>query len=193
MSKEFRLPTEGLQNFVTNYAERLAKKPTVKKIARKAGGWLMSTGSDFYEYNGAEESISELRPLLESGHKLVILSSHKSHGEIAPGAHVMEEFMEAFPEYIDEFIIPVAASMAGGQQGSIVKTLYEDALVPYVTPKRIKPILVVTDNDVNKRNLVKPRTNGFGVVRALKNKRSALFAFIEGSIEGGKRIRKLEK
>jgi hypothetical protein len=166
--------------------EYLAGTPQVKWLMKNSSSYLIEQGRQLFAYNGLDEAIGKTEPLLESGHKLVILSSHKSHGEIAPAIHIMERFMAESPE-LDEFVIPVAASMAGGQQGNIIKTLYEDALVPNTKKRNIKTLPVVTDNDVKKRGMKLSKFgNGRTIHRPLTRKGTGFFIFIEGSVQGGR-------
>lgn len=167
--------------------ERIAGTTPAKKAMRKVSGYLIERGEGLFEYNGLAESIEATRPYLEKGYKLVILSSHKSHGEIAPAVHIMEEFMRKNPDLLDEFVLPIAASMGGGQQGQIIKTLHDEALVPNMLPRRIRPVSVVTDNDVKKRGMERNKvSNGLAIIKPLKREGTGFFIFIEGSVQGGR-------
>lgn len=168
--------------------ETIAGKPWVKKTMRGVSPYVIERGMELFSYNGLEDTIEQTRPYLQSGHKLVILASHKSHGEIAPGIHIMEEFMRECPEFLDQMVFPVSKSMSGGEQGNIIKTLYEDVLVPNLRSRNIRPLSVTTDNDVKRRGYKRNKmANGLAVGRALKRDGTGFFVFIEGTVEGGRK------
>lgn len=190
MSKESMMAyaSQKLHDGSMEAIERIAGTTPAKKVMRKVSGYLIEKGESLFEYNGLQESIEATRPYLERGHKLVILSSHKSHGEIAPAVHIMEEFMRQNPDLLDEFVLPIAASMGGGQQGQIIKTLHDEALVPNMLPRHIRPVPVITDNDVRKRGMIRnPVANGLAIVKPLRREGTGFFIFIEGSVQGGRK------
>lgn len=169
--------------------EWVAGTRPAKFSLRKTSDYLLEQGMDLYNYKGLEESISESRNYLLNGYHLVLLSSHKSHaGEMPAAAHIMGKFMDRNPDLLESFSFPYAASMESGQQGKLIKLLHDEAMIPTLTPRKINPFPVVTDNDVKKRGMQKrPMKDGMAIMKSLKNPKNGLFAFIEGSIEGGRR------
>lgn len=171
--------------------EKFAGTPAAKKLARVVSEPLINGSERLFEYYGLDESIEASRQYLEKGYKLVVLASHKSHGDLPPGAHIMQAFMDSYPELLTDFALPIAASMGGGEQGNVIKTLHDEALVPSMKKRNIDTFPVVTDNDVTKRHM-KPNSvrNGFSIIRRLKRRGTGFFVFIEGNMEGGRKDEK---
>ncbi len=180
--------SQSVHDYGMQTVEWIAGTKPAKKIMRGVSRYVIEQGLDLFSYEGLDEAFEKVRPHLENKYKLVVLSSHKSHGEISPGIRIMGQFMDEFPGILNEFVFPVAASMAGGEQGNIIKTFYEDGLVPNLADKNIKALPVVTDNDVKRRGYKQNKMgNGLKVVRNLRKDGTGFFIFIEGTVDGGRK------
>lgn len=180
--------SQGIHDKSMQTVEWAAGTSPAKRLIRETSHILIERGKRLFKYNNLQGSIEGAKPFLKDNGKLVIIAPHKSHGDIAPAVHIMEEFIEKSEGLIEEFSMPVAASMAGGQQGNIIKTLHDEGLAPNMNPRKIDAFPVVTDNDIKKRGLKQNKmTNGLAVVRRLGKDSNGFFIFIEGTVQGGRK------
>lgn len=146
---------------------------------------VFESGATMIEYENLEKSLNELDGLLDDRTLLTVATSHMSHSDIFIGLRLVQEVRERFPT-IGNFYIPVSTSMVNGLQGLVIQLFYSEGTVPLLAQQNIRPLPVVTENDIKIRHLKPSIAEARQINHAAKEQGSALLIFPEGSVEGGR-------
>lgn len=146
---------------------------------------VMAVGNHVIEYRHLNKSLNELGNLVDETTLLAIIISHNSHADILPGIELTKAVRSRFPK-IGDFYFPVAASLVRGVQGFHAQLLYEEGALPHLQKPALTPLSTVTENDMRNRHLTQSFYEGKQIIKAAKEKDSALLVFAEGTVESGR-------
>lgn len=168
----------------TEIRNRLLTSRLGKGVISKAVPWATESGTEaFFETTG-KENISELGPYIEEGRLLVIVSNHESQGDVGAMVMVAKEVIKNFPKKISEFDYFVAKSMGTGDQGVVLKTVYNHGIFPWMDKNMIHPAPVISDND-KRRGLVRSSEDVREVLKLITNGRPKII-HPQGSMDAGR-------
>lgn len=157
----------------------------IRNLARAILRPMFISGDKMIEYKHLDKSLTELNYLIDQNSLLAIVTNHTSHSDILAGIRLVQAIRSRSPQ-IGNFHIPVAASLARGQQGLIAQLFYSEGTLPLLAQQNITPLALVTENDQRKRHL-KPSYNETKQINlAVAKEQSAFLVFAEGSVEGGR-------
>lgn len=157
----------------------------IRGVTRKILTPVFESGTTMIDYGNLEESLNELDGLLDDRTLLTVATSHMSHSDILIGLKLVQEVREKFPT-IGNFYMPVSTSMVKGLQGLVIQLFYSEGTIPLLAQQNIRPIPVVTENDIKTRHLKPNIAEARKINHAAKEEGSALLIFPEGSVEGGR-------
>lgn len=188
------VPTQLPVNRTTNgslplFRDRLAFATFLETPIRRVANFIMlrmfKTGRKMVKYENLDESLDTLSSMVEKNSLVATITSHTSHSDIVVGKEVVEKVRLKCP-WINNFYIPVAASLVRGLQGPLAQLLYSEATLPSLAQQNVNPLSLVTENDQKKRHMKIDRNELRQLRRAAIEEDSAFLVFAEGSVEGGR-------
>ncbi|HMS23051.1 MAG TPA: hypothetical protein PKA38_04805 [Candidatus Levybacteria bacterium] len=138
-----------------------------------------------FEWEGVDNIVKMHEKRLE-GEKILIIATHRSHADGAVTLGVIDKIRSEFEGEFNEVVYTVAGSMKTGDQGLLMKTLWDFGVEPVFNKSEVTPDFVVSDNDVNERKMKRPLGNGAYTKKAMKDHSILSAVHIEGSTMGGK-------
>lgn len=185
-----RLPVERV-----SFRKRVSKKtvdsvaasPPAVYLAKKLVPRILEKSTpQLSEFIGMEH-IEELEPFLDAGYNFRLMFSHESQADAGPMIIIADAVRGRYPERIKKFVLPVAESMEGGQQGSPLKTLYTKGVIPTFEKHQIFADDMTSDNDIESRDMQRTSdTVGIRTVMGFKRKTIGIILYPEAVMTGGR-------
>lgn len=187
-SRNLATQAQKREGFKKRVLGRLVTSSPGRAAARLLLPLSIEKGIDSLEFNLPDFiNVQALGKFLSEGHKLIVVSNHQSQGDLAALAFAADVIGFAHGKSIKGFDLFVAKTMGGGQQGTVLQTMYKEGIYPWAVEQGINPIEIVSDNDVVSRGMAKDRASMAAVFSALKNTEKAILVFPEGTMNGGRR------
>lgn len=166
---------------------RIGTHPFTKRVIRRIAPFLIGSAIDMVNFN--LDQVSQVEQHLSKSSLLLLVSNHQSHADLTVITRVVQEFRGRFPN-IGNFYIPLSATLENGRQDGFGQTFHWEIAVPTFKQSSINPFYVITDNDIRKRGMKLTYTQAKLQLEKIKEataeKKSAFFALVEGTVEGGR-------
>lgn len=180
---------EQFSRFTRKAVEIATTNPFTRSLVRKLFPVVVEPTIGLIRFRNLESSLDQLVDSLDQNSLLVAVSNHLTLGDAAVVVEASRNIRRRVPS-IEQFYLPIAASLGAGRQGTLPQVLYEEGVKPVLEKNRIIPTEMVTDNDVQKRGMAFRASSSRQIYDPLLQKGSAFFIFAEGTMQGGRYNRK---
>ncbi|MBP7832834.1 MAG: hypothetical protein KA035_03625 [Candidatus Levybacteria bacterium] len=172
---------EGSRTKLEGFLESPVGKRTVRLVIRRI---YENAPERLFEWEGME-NIDALADPFFNDKKIILAATHRSHGDGAEVLAAVGKIDQVAPGRFKNKVYTVAGSMAK-EQGPLMAALWNNGVRPYFEEKGITPDLVVSDNDVAERGMVRPPQNGELTKETMLDVDTLNIAHIEGKTKSGK-------
>ncbi len=191
LTKEAGVSPQGIHAFhkrLANSAVDIAAGSKVAALlAKKIVPVLLERSTvELTEFFGMEH-LAELKPYLEQGYNFRLMLPHESQADAGPMIVLADAVRVKYPDKIKKYLLPVAETMEGGQQGSPLEALYTNGVEQTLQRHEIYPDGIISDNDIKSRGMQKTSdTIGIRTALAFKRPTIGILMFPEAIMEGGR-------